>query len=896
MGTLRESYRRLSRLWRRAAQESELDEEIRFHIDKQTEKNLAAGMSPEEARLDALRRFGGVERAKELARDEVRAAWLEDMGRDVRYAVRMLRNAPGFAAVSILTLGIGLGAATAVFSVVNSVLLRPLPYPDAERIVRVQQVDAEGRAFRNMSGPNFEDLREQSRSFEALAIYAGGTAVSVLADGRPHQANVVFVSERFLDVLGVRPVVGRGFVEEEVRPGGVPAAIVSHAYWQRWFGGDPNLSGKALRAGQYPYPVVGVLPPEFDYPAGAEVVVPFPHDPRMEHRTAHNYRAIGRLAAGVDLDRARGELSTIARAVKARYGSETMMSDAAVARLQDVVTGGVRGTLLILFGAAALLLMIACANVSNLLLARAAGRERELAVRLALGAGRGRIVRQIIAESLVLCAAGGVLGVLIAYGGVAALLAFEPGNLPRAGEVDVSWAALSFALGAVLVCTLVLAVVTSLRAAGREIRSALTDAQRTLAGGRRGQRVRNGLVVVQIATTLVLLAGAALLARSFARVLAVDPGYRTEQALILDLALPVMTDSEEGRRQAAFREELMARLRSLPGVVEAGGINALPLGNAGGFYPDGLFIEMTRPDEIQSLEEFERLGRADRERVGDAGFRVVSAGYFRAMGIPLVRGRLFEEGDVYDAPHVAVISESLARTQWPDEDPIGRYIQFGNMDGDLRAFRIVGIVGDVREVSLESRPEPLFYADHRQRPLHASHISIVLYGTEDASVASAAERVIRDLDPEVPVRVRRLSEVVDASLAGRRFSLLLLGLFSAAALLLATMGIYGVVSYLVAQRTREIGIRMALGACGGDVLRLVIGRGAALAVVGALIGLAAALALTRLLSGMLYGISATDPVTFIAVVMVVAAAALLASYLPARQAARLAPAVTLRME
>src|SRR5690606_32773223 len=357
--------------------------------------------------------------------------------------------------------------------------------------------------------------------------------------------------------------------------------------------------------------------------------------------------------------------------------------------------------------------------------------------------------------------------------------------------------------------------------------------------------------------------------------------------------LPVMTDSEEGRRQAAFREELMARLRSLPGVVEAGGINALPLGNAGGFYPDGLFIEMTRPDEIQSLEEFERLGRADRERVGDAGFRVVSAGYFRAMGIPLVRGRLFEEGDVYDAPQVAVIGESLARTQWPDEDRIGRYIQFGNMDGDLRAFRIVGIVGDVREVSLESRPEPLFYADHRQRPLHASHISIVLYGTEDASVARAAERGIRDLDPEVPVRVRRLSEVVDASLAGRRFSLLLLGLFSAAALLLATMGIYGVVSYLVAQRTREIGIRMALGACGGDVLRLVIGRGAALAVVGALIGLAAALALTRLLSGMLYGISATDPVTFIAVVMVVAAAALLASYLPARQAARLAPAVTL---
>jgi len=894
MGALREAYRRLSWLWRRAEQESGLDEEIRFHIEKQTEKNLAAGMSPEEARLDALRRFGGVERVKELTRDEVRVAWMEDLARDLRYAVRMLRNAPGFAAVSIATLGVGLGAATAVFSVVNAVLLRPLPYPEAERIVRVQQVDAEGRPNANISGPNFQDLRDQSRSFDALAIYAGGTPVSVLADGRPHRANVLFVSERFLDVLGVRPIVGRGFLEEEARPGGAPAAIVSHAYWQRWFGGDPDLSGKSLRAGPYSYPIVGVLPPEFDYPVGTEVLVPFQHDPGTEKRTAHNYRAVGRLAAGVRLERARGELSGIARALKERYGSETMMSDATAIRLQDVVTGGVRQTLLILFGAAALLLLIACANVSNLLLARAAGRERELAVRLALGAGRGRIVRQIAAESLVLCAAGGALGVLIAYGGVAALLAFEPGNLPRAREVDVSWAALSFALVAVLVCALALAVVTSLRAAGREIHGALTDAQRTLAGGRRSQRVRNGLVVAQIATTLVLLAGAALLARSFARVLAVDPGYRTEQALLLDIALPAMGDWEEGRLQAAFREELMTRLRSLPGVVEVGSISALPLGNVG-FYPDGLFIEMTRPDEIQSFEDFQRLDPTDSERVGDAGFRVVSAGYFRAMGIPLVRGRLFEEGDVYDAPHVAVISETLARTRWPGEDPIGRYIQFGNMDGDLRAFRIVGVVGDVREVSLESRPEPLFYADHRQRPRHASHSSIVVYGTEDAAIASAAERIVRDLDPEVPVRVRRLSEVVDASLAGRRFSLLLLGLFSAAALVLATMGIYGVVSYLVAQRTREIGIRMALGADGGAVQRLVIGRGAALVVAGALIGLAAALGLTRLLAGMLYGVSATDPVTFIVVVLVVAAAALLASYLPARQAARLPPAVTLRL-
>ncbi|HEX7091560.1 MAG TPA: ABC transporter permease, partial [Longimicrobiales bacterium] len=889
MENARETWRRLMRLWRRAEQESGLDEEIRFHIEKQIEKNIARGMGPEEARRDALVRFGGVERAKEWVRDEVRPAWLEDFARDVRFAVRALRNAPGFAAVSILTLGVGLGAATAVFSVVNGVLLRPLPYPESHRIVRVLQVDSAGRPANNVSGPNFEDWRQQSRSFEALALLSGGGPVSVVADGQADRADVLWVSEQFLDVLGVRPVVGRPFSAEERRPGGPPAALVSYGYWQRWLGGAADLTGKSLRVEGRSHPVIGVLPPEFDYPAGTDVVLPFAHDPSTENRTAHNYRAIGRLAPGVGLEQARSELSAISRAVKARYGSETWMWDATAIPLQEVVTGGVRSTLLILFGAAALLLLIACANVSNLLLARAASRERELAVRLALGAGRGRLVRQFVAESVVLCAASGALGVLIAYGGVAALLALEPGDLPRVREVAVSWAALAFAFAAALACALALAFATTMRAAAREIRGALTDAQRTLAGGGRSQRVRSGLVVAQIALTLILLAGAGLLARSFSRLLAVDPGYRTSDALVLDIALPSVWESEDreaaGRQQAAFREELVARLRALPRVREVGIINSLPLGADG--YADGMFIEMTRPDEIQSLEDFERLGPTGRERAGHAGFRVASAGYFRAMGIPLVRGRLFEEGDAYDAPHVAVISESLARARWPDADPIGRYIQFGNMDGDLRAFRIVGIVGDVREASLESRPEPLFYAEHRQRPRQASSFSVVVYGTEDASVAGAAQRIVRDLAPDVPVRVRRLAGMFDDALAGRRFSLLLLGVFAATALVLATMGIYGVVSYLVAQRTREIGIRMALGAGHRDVLRLVIGRGAMLVAAGALLGLVAALALTRLLSGMLYGISATDPVAFAAVVFLVAAAALLASYVPARQAARL---------
>ncbi|MGH7502084.1 MAG: ADOP family duplicated permease [Longimicrobiales bacterium] len=892
MGAARETWRRLSRLWRRAEQEIGLDEEIRFHIEKQIEKNLARGLSAEQARRDALARFGGLDRAKEWTRDEVRAAWLEDLGRDARYAVRMLRKAPGFAAVSILTLGVGLGAATAVFSVVEGVLLRPLPYPDSDRIVRLLAVGESGSRMNNVSGANFEDWQQRSRSFQAMAVVSGGP-VSVIVGREAHHAAVLAVSREFFDVMGMQPAMGRVFAPEEQQPGGARAVVVSHGYWQRRLDGDSDLSGKTLRAGQRVYPVVGVMPPEFDYPEGTELWVPVELDPPSMNRTAGNFRAIARLADGVGLEQARRELSAISRAMREQYGSDAVLSDATVVPLQETVTANVRGALLILFGAAALLLLVACANLSNLLLARAASRERELSLRLALGAGRRRIAHQLLAESLVLCGAGGALAVLIAYWGVRTLIALEPGDLPRVAEIRLSGTALAFAFAVSMVSALALALVTGLRAGRAGLRDALTEGQRTMAGGRRSQRARDALVVVQVALTLVLLAGAGLLARSFLRLLAVDPGYRTDSALILDLSFPGLEDDGSAHRQATLQEELMTRLRALPGVHEVGGINDFPLG--GGYYADGNFIEMTRPDEIQSFADLQRLSDAEA-RIGHAGFRIASAGYFRAMGIPLVRGRFFDASDGPDAPHVAVISESLAQAHWPDRDPLGRFIQFGNMDGDVRAFRIVGIVGDVREISLEAGPQPLFYGDYRQRPSAASRFSVVLYGTEGAPAAEAARRIVRELDPEVPVRVRTLSDAFDDALAGRRFSLLLLGVFGAAALVLATMGIYGVVSYLVAQRTREIGIRMALGAARADVLRLVIRRGAALAGAGALLGLVAALALTRLLAGMLFGVSATDPVSFATVILLVAAATLVASYVPALQAARLAPAITLRAE
>lgn len=893
MGTIRELWRRASRLWRRGEQERRLEEEVRFHLERETERNIERGMEPEAAHRAALLRFGGVERAKESARDEVRPALLEDLGRDVRFGVRGLLRAPGYAVVAVLTLGLGMGAATAVFSVVNGVLLAPLPYPAPDRIVRLFQLDKSGKRMGNASEPNFDDWKARSHSFRAMAELQGGGKATVLSRDEPYQATIATVSREFIDVMGVRPALGRTFVAEEQRPGGVPAVVVSDAYWRARLGARRDLGAETLTFDGRAYRVVGVMPPRFDFPQHAELWTARELEPPSTSRTGHNFQVLARLAPGVTLERARAELSAISRRMKLEYGDDTWMSDSDVVPLLDQMTERVRRALYVLFGAAGVLLLIACANVSNLQLARAAGRGRELALRLALGAGRRRIARQLLAESLVLCLAAGALGAFLALGGVRLLLALEPGNLPRIENVGVSWAALGFTLVVALVTAAGLGLATSLRAGGRDLRGALAQGQRTLAGGRDGQRVRDALVVAQVALTLVLLAGAGLLGRSFLRLLAVDPGYRTTSALVLDIVRDAPEDDPAAAaRQIRFQDDLLARLRAIPGVDGAGLVNTFPLAGLGG--GNGTFLEMSRPDEIASIEDFQRL--EDRARTGYAEFRVASEGYFRAMGIPLRRGRLFEPADGPDAPQVAVISESLARTKWPNQDPIGKFVQFGNMDGDLRGLRIVGVVGDVREGSMETPPAATLYANSRQRPRRAAWFSVVVHGREDAATAAAARRIVRELDPRLNVSVRTIESAFDASLAGRRFSLVLIGVFAATALVLAAMGIYGVISYLVAQRTREIGIRIALGADAGDLVRLVLGRGARLGLAGTLIGLAVALAVTRLMAGLLFDVKAADPLAFTGVVALVAGVVLAASYVPARRATRVPPMMALRME
>jgi putative ABC transport system permease protein len=812
---------------------------------------------------------------------------MDALRHDLRFAMRsFLRNA-GFSAVTVFTLALGIGATTAIFSVVYGVLLRPLPYPDSDRIVRVWQLDKDGNRM-DVSDPNFADWQAQSRSFAALAQVQGPAPASVSGDVEPVRVPAAVVSRDFFRVLGVQPAAGRAFAPDEQQQGAAPTVLVSYRFWHQHLGGSRDFAGKTLIFNGRVHRVVGVLPPNVDFPTGADLFTPRELHGRLASRTAHNWAVIGRLRDGATMAQAQSDMSAISRRLKAQHGDDTWMVDASLVPLHEQIVGRVRPALLVLLGASAFLLLIACANVGNLLLARAAIRQRELAVRVAMGAGRWRLVQQFLAEALVLSLLAAAVGVLIAVAGVRVLVALEPASVPRLGEIGVSWMALLFAVAIALATAVGLGIVTALRGAGEEdLRGSLAQSQRGLAAS--GGYLRGGLAVAQVALTLVLLVGAGLLGRSFLRLIAVNPGYRTTGAVVLDLSAPWPETEADAARQRRFYDDLMTRLREIPGVANVGGVNTFPLRGGGS---NGVFIVMARVDETIDYTQLATIMK-DPERSGFADYRVASEGYFRAMGIPLVRGRLFDHRDGREAPHVAVISQSLAAQEWPSSDPIGRVIQFGNMDGDLRPFTIVGIVGDIRERALDAEARPMFYGSSRQRKV--AGFSVVIQGSvEPTSIIAPARRALRELAPSLPPRFRTLEEVVAVSMTQRRFSLALLGAFGAAALLLATMGVYSVIAYLVAQREHEIGIRLALGAQRRDVLGLVLRHGAVLTLVGVVAGVAASLWLTRLLGGLLYGVTPTDPLAFATVVALLLGVALVASYVPARRALRVDPMSVLR--
>jgi putative ABC transport system permease protein len=810
---------------------------------------------------------------------------------DLRHAVRVLVKNLAATAPAVFTLALVIGATTAIFSVVYGVLLRPLPYPAPDWLMAVWEVNHRG-TYSRLADPNFDDFRDRNHTFSAMAKYADGVT-SVAGTAEPTRATVAAVTRDFFKVLGIQPSLGRGLTAEDARIGAEPVVVVSHRYWVQSLGSAEIFSGFHIRIEDRVYTVVGVMPAGFQFPAKADLWLPAELDAENTSRTSHNYSAIGRLRDGVSVAQASADLSGIAKDIIRRSAEQGdyLLADAAAVPLQSSITRRVGSTLYVLLGAVFFLLLVACANVTNLLLAQAAARQRELAIRHALGAGRGRLVRQFVAEALVLLTISCLGGLLIASLGTSALLSLAPADLPRLDDVSMNWAVLTFAMGLSALVAIGLGLFTALRAARRDPRDSLVDGARGQTGGATSQRVGRIVVAAQMAMTVVLLVGAGLLGRSLLRVLSVDPGFRTDGIVAMDLAMPYSDDPAAKARLFPFYADVFGRLRAIPGVEEVAAANAVPMD---GGLPDGLFLEVAPKDVPKTMAELKTLYQ-QKDKLGTADYCAVSPAYFRALGIPLVRGRLFEERDGSSAPHVALISESLARSRWKNADPIGATIEFGNMDGDLRPLTVVGIVGDTREYGLEQPARPTLYVNLMQRPKFS--VTVVMRSSADPrAIASGARDILKEVAPDVPPRFRTFEQIYSASLGARHFNLTLVGVFAGTALILAIAGIYGVMTYSVTQRRREIGVRIALGASRRQVFRIVVGQGLMTTAIGVTIGILVALGLTRTIESLLFDVTPNDPVTFAAVVAVLTSVAIAACYLPARRATDVDPVEALRQE
>jgi ABC-type antimicrobial peptide transport system permease subunit len=899
----------------RKKREQELDEEIGSHLRMAERDRIERGETPEEARYAARRDMGNESLVKEVTRSMWGTDWIGIWLQDLRYGARVLRRNPGFTLIAVFTLALGISATTAIFSVVYGVLLRPLPYDRPEQLVKVSEKEKNGQSS-NLADPNFQDFRAQNRSLQGLAEFSSGLT-SVSGGSEPKRLMVATVSSDFFLLMRVSPIRGRAFAPEDQRVGAAPAVLVSYSFWKQYLNATDDLSNVKLRVDNQSASVVGVLTPGFRFPEDSDVWIPRELFSPLPSRTAHNWKAIARVRDGVTVTQAREDLDAIARAIKKQYGDEVDLVGVSMLPLQEALTTSVRPSLLILLGAVGFLLLVACANVMNLLLAQAAARESELAIRSALGASRGRIVRQFMAETLLLSLTGGAIGVLAALWGVHWLLKLAPPDTPGLAGVSVNLPVLFFALGLCLVVAIGLGTFTALRSSSNDIRTTLAEGGRGSAGSFSTQLIGRTIVVMQLAITMTLLIGAGLLGKSLVRVLSIDPGFRTEHVVTIDLALPPAFKPDQKIRRAQFLDNLFSRLRALPGVQDVGGTNALPL--LTGTTSDGGFavinqqqlspktrdlIERAAHANVSGDSQLEKelidfLGGLfrDPKQSGYADYASVSEGYFRSLGIPLLRGRLFDDRDTMDAAHVALISESLAREKWPNENPLGHTIEFGNMDGDLRLLTIIGVVGDVRERSLEKPPRPTVYVNYRQRPQATYQFSTVVRTAGDpASVIASARKIMLDLDPDVPPSTSSFTTIFAASTSGRRFNLLLFGIFAATALLLAIAGIYGVLAYSVARRTREMGVRMALGATTANVMRLILGQAAVTTAIGVVLGLVCSFILMRSLQSMLYEVGAADPLTFATVALLLLVVALLAAYLPARRATKVDPNVALRYE
>jgi predicted permease len=879
---------RLLNLLRRDELSRTLDEELQFHVDSRTRDNLKSGMTPEAARLDAGRRFGNPMLAKERTRDMDIIPSLESIGQDLRYALRGLRRSPGFTTVAVLALALGIGANTAVFTVVNGVLLRPLPFPASERLFLISCKPPQPLYD---SGPGLSDhhyleFQRQNQAFERIATF-GQNQVTLTGVGDAVRLPVAMITPSLLPTLRVNPAMGRVFLPDEDQPDRSGVALLGDKLWRGHLGADPNILGKTITLDGIPRRVIGVMPAGFTFPYDAELWLPVavgddPHNSFFRP-------VVGRLKPGVSAQQAQAELEAFAGHVPKRTGEKSALASE-IRPLKDLLTRSIRKSLVIFMGAVAFVLLIACANVANLLLMRGASRRQEIAVRAALGAGRRRLIRQLLTESTLVSLGGGTAGILLAVWGVPALLGLAPkGRIPRIEEIHIDAWVLAATFGVAVLTGILFGLAPAFQSTRSELRESLNASGRAITRGR--ERLRSALVVAEIALALVLLTGAGLMLKSFSRILAVDPGFHPENVLTMSVDLPGMSNFRFGLGGGsvyqtageiqAFHARILDKLSRLPGVTAAGAVNWLPM--RPWFVQGDFHLEGGRPLPPHYMVQKP----------------AVSPEYFRVMGIRLLSGRGFTGQDNSSAPGVAIVSQGVARSVWPGEDPIGKRITLEDHPKPGDWLTIVGVVDDVKQRGLTKKADPAIYQSLSQvlRPFFLSHMTFVVRTAANASSTAAAMRgLLREVDKDQPaLSIATMSDVISETTAEPRFQARLISLFSILALLLSAIGIYGVLAYSVNERTHELGIRIALGAGKTDITRLVLRRGFALVTAGVALGVAGAVAVTRVLEAFLFEVKPTDPATFAMVAALLAAVALLAGLLPARRANRVDPLVALRL-
>jgi predicted permease len=880
---------RLRALFQHRAVEDELDEELRFHFDREVDKYIKRGMTEPEARRIARLAFGGHQQVKEDCREARGTSFIELTLDDAKYAVRQLLSNPTFSLVMILTLALSIGANSAIFSVIEGVMLKRLPYPQPDRLVRLFLSNSTYPKF-PLNPFDFLDFRARNRSFESIAAFTRGD-VQISGDGEPVKLNGFGITSGYFRVLGLQPELGREFDFNAEIPGNGLQAILSDRLWRTRFGADPNVIGRKITLNMQPFTVIGVMPRGAEHPGNeyhavsygesVDVWWPFSFAGNPNQRGSHFIEGIGRLKPGVSVESARAEMNTIMAQLAREHPGNDSGWNVLVIPLYTEIVGASRQMLFVLLGAVGIVLLIACANAANLLMARAAARQREIAVRLAMGAPRLRVVRQLLTESLLISLAGGTLGLLLAFGGVRALVVLLPADFPRANDIHVSLPVLLFTLAVSLATGILFGLAPALQASRTDPKQGLQHSSRTSTAGRQHNRLRSSLVIAEVSLASVLLIGAGLMLRTFLNLVHLNPGFREDHVLTASLSLPRFkypNDEVIGR----FYDRLALNLNELPGVQSAGAGTDLPWTgydeNAGGFN-----IEGKKPPAGQEFH---------------ARYHMATPGYFSALGIPLLAGRFFTEADNRSAPQAVIINHVMAQKYWPGEDPVGKRMSFDDQPkSDKDWITVVGVVGDVKDQPNSAQAQNAFWLPVLQT-VWSTDLSIAIRTQSDPrQVADGLRQAVHRLDPELAVAdIKQMDQVVDTSISTPRFTFALVGLFAALAIVLAAIGAYGVISYTVGQRTSEFGLRVALGAQRMDLLRMVLAQSAKLALAGTALGVVLALSLDRAIKSLIYDVSPSDPLILASVVLLVLTVALAASYIPARLAAAADPMSTLRSE